>query len=487
MGTMATILNTLGLGAPDPASYTNAATMANQQKEAVGNLQTTVSTANTALTFAKTAGVSSDVLTKLQTTVSEGNTLLSRAGTMTPAELEAQRAKLESNAIAAQFAAIQDQYNTQLKELRDILPSIRTRVNDIREDKSTSAGLVSEYNSLLNDLSGSIALLVASPPIYTVTRGGFGPASGSGSGSGSGSSNAYVIPTTSTAKDYQARLDTLDGKKEKEEGTGYTWTRMWRTFKHWVSTYLYPAFIWILVFSSAILGGIIISNAYVEVEQAYLGNRLFYFIYGALGFPISIAYGCFKPPFWVAGLFPAYARKKSKQATPPAQTGGSIANYLTNPAAAFSGITTAAKDQVQGATQAATKAATQAALNNLPLSVTGDPLLRNMAGLPPTVVPDTVAPPQATENAVPVDLGVNSYGVTVESEVTDSDGAVTSILLKPTSSFDILSFVLVDSRNPPTYEKDGKTRLWYLSIVYTLMISSYAVTNNLIPTLRLPI
>lgn len=439
---MTSILNTLGLGAPDPASYTNAATMASQQTQAVGSLQATIASASAALSFATTAGVSSSVLTKLKSVVSEGNTLISQAATMPAAKLEAARAKIESNAIAAQFAAIQDQYTSTLTGLQKEIPIIQARVTDIREDKSTSAGLLSEYNTLLSDISGSISLLNASPPVYI-------PRTAPGSSGSSGSSAAYAIPTTPSGADYQARLDTLDGKKETEEGSGYSFSRLWRMFKYWVNTYLYPAFVSILAFSAMILGGIIMSNAYVEVEKGFVGNRLFYFVYGALGFPISIVYACFKTPFWVAGLFPAKPR-----VNPATQSGG---------ASVLSSVLAAAPK---------TPSLTASTL----------PLQQLLSGNP-------LVPAATTEVTAPAAAAAAKPAVTIfkESEVKEADGTITSNILRPSSAFDIFSFVLVDEKKAPKYQKDGKTRLWYISLIYAGLMASYAVTNDLIPSLKLPV
>ena len=440
---MSSILSTLGLGAPDPASYTNASTMASQQTQAVSSLQATVSTASAALTFATTAGVSSSVLTKLQSVVSDGKTLLAQAATMPAAKLEAARAKLESNAIASQFAAIQDQYDTTLKGLNKELPIIQARVTEIHEDKSTSAGLVSQYDSLLSDISGSIALLVASPPVFIP------PASSSGS---SGSKAAYAIPTTPSAEEYQERLDLLDGKKEQEEGNGYSFSRMWRMFKYWMSTYLYPAFVSILVFSAMILGGIIISNAYLEVEQGFIGNRLFYFIYGALGFPISILYACFKTPLWVAGLFPATPRVK-----PVAQSGGA----LNIPS--ITGSSSLSVDQLQSI------------LSGNTIQTPGE-----IAAAASAAATASAAAAAAAAAAVP------SSAIFTESEVKNADNTMTSKILPPASAFDIFTFVLVDKIKIPKYQIDGQKRLWYISLIYAALMSSYAVTNDLIPKLVLP-
>ena len=47
---------------------------------------------------------------------------------------------------------------------------------------------------------------------------------------------------------------------------------------------------------------------YVEAEQDFLAARIWYFIHGMIGFPAVLAWSLYKPPYWVSGLFPLYAR-----------------------------------------------------------------------------------------------------------------------------------------------------------------------------------
>lgn len=305
---MTSILQTLGISAPNPAAYSDASSTASQMKEAIGGLQSSIAAANTALTFATSSGLSSTTVTKIQTNISDMNTLLSQSSTMTPASLTAATTKYNTELSVTQFNAIQEQYNSSLADTKAIAATINTRVMEVRADKSVSASLVSQYDSLLKDVSGSVALLLASPPAAIVTDTG-----DSGSGSGS-SKTAYVVPTVPSKSDYQDRLDNLDGLKEKEEGQGYTFTRMWRRFKNWAYVYLYISLCYVLIFMCGILGGILSSNAYLIAERGYMPNRVFYFVYGALGFPISILAGCVKPPYWASTLIPLSAYKPAVQA-----------------------------------------------------------------------------------------------------------------------------------------------------------------------------
>ena len=62
------------------------------------------------------------------------------------------------------------------------------------------------------------------------------------------------------------------------------------------------AVIMICIFVAALLGGSVLSNAYVE--EVFWGIRLYYFIYGFLFFPLSLLYGAIRPPVWQSTLIP---------------------------------------------------------------------------------------------------------------------------------------------------------------------------------------
>jgi hypothetical protein len=47
------------------------------------------------------------------------------------------------------------------------------------------------------------------------------------------------------------------------------------------------------------------SNAYAS--DFFWGIKLYYFIYGAAFFPLSLIYGAIKYPYWVSGLIPLYS------------------------------------------------------------------------------------------------------------------------------------------------------------------------------------
>jgi len=434
MSSATTFLNTLGIGAPNPAAYSDAAAVASQQTQAVAGLQSTVAIANTALTLAKTSGITSPTLLKLQDISTQGNKLLSQASTMTPATLEARRSKLESDLVTTQFTATQEQYKDAVKSTTDVYGKIATRVAEVHTDKTTSVTLLSQYDTLLTDVSGALKLLADSPPTYPV------PSSGS-----SGSSPPpYAIPATPT--DFQDRLDTLDGLKEAEEGQGFNPNRILRRLKFWSYEYLFTALLGIFLFSCCLFGGIITSNMYADAEKLYIGNRIFYFIYGALGFPFSILGGCIKPPFWVASIFPAIPRISV------AQKGGGI----------LSSLQTAAKTVVA----------------KIPSPMTTVQLAK--AAVAPLVQAKMIPNPGETHTASAA-LKAIDPAVALTTSVPGIFTETGTHVLPQSSFIDVFSYVLVDPKNPPAYQVAGKKTLWYLSLGHFMALvalaTSYAVTD----------
>jgi len=132
--------------------------------------------------------------------------------------------------------------------------------------------------------------------------------------------SAEVLNTK--VSDLNIRLVTLDGKKKTllatDEGRLTLTSGTYR-----------EVFKWLRIFNTIIgmiLGAIIGSHWFLnettmsasnnETEpNSFLGNfvmyKLFYALYGALLFPITLAYSCIFPPTWRAPLLPLYQRGDS--------------------------------------------------------------------------------------------------------------------------------------------------------------------------------
>jgi hypothetical protein len=421
---MTSILSSLGLGPTDPATYSDASAVASQQKAAIGGLQATVSSAAAALTAAKAVGVPVTSLGALEKTIADGNALLTQAATMKPADIQKKASEIDAQSMVSQFKILETQYKTTVSSTTAIYKTIQARVDVVAADRTTSADLLKQYRDLLTDVSGSLTLLLSSPPLYTTTT------------SGSGSSPAYVIPTVPSSTSYQDQLDGLDGQKEIEEGDEPSFTRLFRRFKSWVYIYLYPPLFVLLIIILMILGGVIMSNIYAPLEQTYLPHRIFYFVYGALGFPLSIMYSCVYPPFWVSTLFPAYPR------IAPTQEGG--ASLLSTTAQTL-----------------------QTALSNKSNNILSS---AGLIAATPSVTPRKAATPgKGATTGRP-----SSSSPTIQFE------SATNTNLPLTSMDGLFSFVVVDASNPPQYQIDNKKYLWYISLFAASTLMSLTTTYALL-------
>jgi hypothetical protein len=146
-------------------------------------------------------------------------------------------------------------------------------------------------------------------------------------------------PTFPTPDALLSSLDELDGAKEAEENKVFSWSRLGRKV---VKILMYYVSV-VAVALGALLGGIVLSNTYAS--DPFWGIRLFYFVYGAAFFPLSLMYGAAKPPYWVATLIPL-------QLDEPVQAGGAFTLPALPPLPSLpnpSQIAAAAKGAVQKA------------------------------------------------------------------------------------------------------------------------------------------
>ena len=117
--------------------------------------------------------------------------------------------------------------------------------------------------------------------------------------------NTNITVLTTKTQDFQVRLDALDArlaallpKPVSKEPTAAEVASM--TAKKTGATILFVTIIF-----GMILGGIVMSHTFIETPLMY---RLYYFMYGAAMFPMSLAYGVYDPPIWRAALFPLFEK-----------------------------------------------------------------------------------------------------------------------------------------------------------------------------------
>lgn len=429
-------LSSIGLGGQSPAEAAkDAAALANEKTAAFKGLSSSMNQLNLALTTAKALGVPASSLSTVEKITKDGNTLLSQAATLTPAQLieKTTQFKLESESVMRSQS--ESDYTSGLAKMVAIQDKIRKRAEEIRADTHADATIRSKYDALLEDVTKDVAIWNTQSPTKFYTD-----KESSGS-AGSMAGTYYSLPITTSDTGYQDRLDILDSEKEAQDGSTPTFTRIYRRFKEWWKVYLYYSFYAVVIFASMVLGGIITSNMYVEAEKDYLPARIFYFIYGAIGFPLSLIGGVIKPPFWVSGIFPFKPR--------------------TNPYGKQAGGSTtlqAASERLVG-----------------PL-LEGNVINGKEAAAALSYVSTTGVTPEPVVNVAGIVNKAVSMGKTASPQPYVEDNKNPA---PPTSTFDSLfSYVVVNTKDPAAYQKSAKNNLWYLSILFSGLLSTFVGINN---------
>jgi hypothetical protein len=196
---------------------------------------------------------------------------------------------------------------------------VSTRVAQVTNDTTISDPILAEYKTLLSDVSGTIDMVKATNP---ATMGSTLPTTSDGI--------IYYVPPSgmTTPEDATSRLYDLDTKYDQNQSGEFNWSRMYqKAYKFFFTTFVSVMF-GVLTVLSIILGGIVTSNAYIS---EWVGNRIYYFIYGGLLFPLTIAYGIFYTPYWQAYILPITEYVATTTTTPTVTVGGSMATPM-NPA-----------------------------------------------------------------------------------------------------------------------------------------------------------
>ena len=81
----------------------------------------------------------------------------------------------------------------------------------------------------------------------------------------------------------------------------------------WFVKVFVPVAFYLSIALGALVGGIITSNHFAEEKSLF--NRIYYFVYGMLGFPFALVYGMLYPPLWVSTIIPIYGRLSAADIT----------------------------------------------------------------------------------------------------------------------------------------------------------------------------
>ena len=275
---MASLLSSLGItgvSAPDPSAYKNIQMESSNLAEAKGEMKSTLSNIDMALSGADLVGLPPSYTASIKSLRDEASAAIN--SNMTSAQLAA-----KSTDISAKLNDVTKQQEQQrqadlIKALTAAKDVILPRVTAVRADKTTSAELLSRFNKLLDQVNASLKAAEAKKEGFQVAP----PA------------EPILSPDA-----LMNILDDLNTLKEAEENKEFNWNRFWKKMLR----ILMFCLLIVSCTTGALLGGIIMSNAYAA--DYFWAIKLYYFIFGAAFFPISILYGAFKPPLWLATIAP---------------------------------------------------------------------------------------------------------------------------------------------------------------------------------------
>jgi hypothetical protein len=286
---MASLLAALGItntAAPDPSAYANIQAESSNLASAKSTLSDTITNIGLTLNFADLLNIDPTYTNSLKSLQAEATSTLN--SNMTSAQIAAKTTDLTKKLEEAKVQQAEAVKKRAIEDLTTATKTISDRVAIVKGDKTTSVALLANYEKLLVDANA--ALTAAKKPASPT-----GAGSGSGSGSGSASTPAIIYETPD---DLLARLDDLDTQKDAEENKEFNWDRFFKKILRITMLCLS----YVTVIFGLLLGGIATSNAYAD--DHFWAIKVFYFIYGALGFPITLIMAVVYKPYWVSGLIP---------------------------------------------------------------------------------------------------------------------------------------------------------------------------------------
>ena len=285
------LLSAFGItpAAPPASAYADQKAETANLADAKSQLAGVTSSLGLALTAAKLAGVDTTNLDNLN---AEAASLAS--ANLTAAQLEAKTTALTAKLATAQATQDAKRHEDAIAAQQAAVTTIQTRVALIKKDSTTSSPLLMQYTDLQKTSETALATLKAAPAKQGVDISG----------------NAPDIPDPAT---FLSQLEDLDTAKDAEENKTFNWTRFGKKV---TSVMMFYGTI-LSVALGVILGGIIMSNTFAN--DSFWGIKLYYFIYGAAFFPLSLIYGAVKSPYWVSGLLPLYSLDPT-----PVQAGGAF-------------------------------------------------------------------------------------------------------------------------------------------------------------------
>jgi len=295
---MDSILGVLGLNkaATSPADFTAASVIGTQVAAVKSQINTTLNTINTAISGFKLLGVNNSILDNLKSLQTRIQDLLKKVAS--PADLQKEWAHINSELSAVQQSVAVSKYNKLLQSVKNSYTTVSNRVKEVSADKNISATLLSEYKTLREDVSGSIASVILTNP---TTSGNPKPKIQDGV-------FTYYVPPSdiTTPESASDRLYDLDTKYDQQQTGVFNWRRLYvKVYKYVMNSFI-PISLLIIIILSMLLSGVVCANYSYTIEKWEV-LRVFYFIAGGLfGFWIVPIIGIFKTPYMYSYLIPMY-------------------------------------------------------------------------------------------------------------------------------------------------------------------------------------
>lgn len=265
---MADLLASLGIvsGPPDPKKLENQKEVAQQTNEVKDQIKGLLGSLGIVSQTAKLAGINTASIDALQKQADE----LVKNTTLSPDQLEKKRAELEKKFEIEKAEQEEAAKKAIEAKLQDALKAIEDRTTSAISDGGTSEGLRKRFEILLEDAKYSLKTFqdaLVTPP------------------------TTPPVPTPKTSEALMDELEILNLDKEKEEDSTFNLGRLVKRSLLQVKTY----FFYILFGFGLLIGGSFCSNMYAL--EKFIGIRLYYYIYGALLFPLVILWSIFSPPY----------------------------------------------------------------------------------------------------------------------------------------------------------------------------------------------
>ena len=316
---MSDILATLGLTTktPDPTLYANQKTVMAQLETVKKDLGTMLDSMNIAVQLAGLVRVPREYLDQLEGVRTSAKELLGQTS-LTPDQLEKKRVELQGKFEKIQLEMKTTQDTRMLEDAEKVAGEVDAALVAVEADGDLSDGLKQRYRDLkkraeeerdglkrklglLPAVAATVAVPATQPPPAAQPPAAPPPPAAQPPAA-EGFQAAPAAPPPAAPAEIRRQLQLLELDREKEEETTFSPKRFLRrtliSFQNGI--------IYLLILLAGLLGGSILANSFFS--ESFWLIRLFYFVYGALAFPLTILYGIFKPPVWRSLIFPYYQR-----------------------------------------------------------------------------------------------------------------------------------------------------------------------------------